>query len=339
MEAIQQLIQSTIQSGGLILVILIVFLTALLAAYGVATLIASRSDASRRLAGPTGLEAGGDLLSGGNLRLAAPLTGVGGTFEKISHFILPKGALEPNNALRLQMIRAGFYNTRVVRIYYLARILLAVTLVLAVSFALPFFVPETAIQNVIILSFALGMLGFFAPVYYLSRRVTKRQFAIRIGFPDSLDMLLVCVESGLGLDGALARVSQEIGRAHPLLAEQFGFVGRELRVGRDRETALRSMAERVGIDEVSSLVTLLIQTDKLGTSIGDALRAHAYEMRSTRLLRAEEKAHKLPVKLSIPLIFFILPALLLVILSPAAMSIGRDMFPALKNVDLSIFSQ
>ena len=99
------------------------------------------------------------------------------------------------------------------------------------------------------------------------------------------------------------------------------------------------MAERVGIDEVSSLVTLLIQTDKLGTSIGDALRAHAYEMRSTRLLRAEEKAHKLPVKLSIPLIFFILPALLLVILSPAALSIGRDMFPALKNVDLSIFSQ
>jgi tight adherence protein C len=150
-------------------------------------------------------------------------------------------------------------------------------------------------------------------------------------------MLLVCVESGLGLDGALARVADEIGRAHPLLSEQFGFIGRELRVGRDREVALRSMAERIGIDEVTSLVTLLIQTDKLGTSIGDALRAHAYEMRSTRLLRAEEKAMKLPVKLSIPLIFLILPALLLVILAPASLSIGREMFPALKNVDLSIF--
>lgn len=339
MEAIRQLLDSAIASGGLVLVVVLIFVCALLAAYGIGSLVTARSDARRRLAGPTGLEAGGDLLSGGNLRLAAPLTGVGGTFERISQFVLPKGAIEPNNALRLQMVRAGFYNTRVVRIYYLARILLAATLALAASFAIPFFAPETPIQTTIIMSFAAGMLGFFAPVYYLSRRVSKRQVSIREGFPDSLDMLLVCVESGLGLDGALARVSEEIGRAHPLLAEQFGFVGRELRVGRDRETALRSMAERIGIDEVSSLVTLLVQTDKLGTSIGDALRAHAYEMRSTRLLRAEEKAHKLPVKLSVPLIFFILPALLLVILSPAAMSIGRDMFPALKNVDLSIFSQ
>ena len=99
------------------------------------------------------------------------------------------------------------------------------------------------------------------------------------------------------------------------------------------------MAERIGLDEVSSLVTLLIQTDKLGTSIGDALRAHAYEMRTTRLLRAEEKAMKLPVKLSMPLIFFILPALLLVILAPASLSIGRDMFPKLRGVDLSIFDK
>ena len=339
MEAIRQLLQSVVESGGIVLILAAVFVCALLASYGVATLIAARSDTRRRLAGASGLEAGGDLLQGGNLRLSTPLTGVGGLFERISQFILPRGAIEPNNALRLQMIQAGFYNTRVVRIYYLARILLAVGLALAIGLVLPVIAPETSIQTIIIMAFAGGLLGYFAPVYYLSRRVTKRQLSIREGFPDALDMLLVCVESGLGLDGALARVAQEIGRAHPLLAEQFGFVGRELRVGRDRETALRSMAERIGIDEVSSLVTLLVQTDKLGTSIGDALRAHAYEMRSTRLLRAEEKAHKLPVKLSIPLIFFILPALLLVILSPAAMSIGRDMFPALKNVDLSLFGR
>ena len=338
MEAVRQLLESMIQSGGLILVVVIIFVCALLTAYGIATLVTSRSDARRRLAGPTGLEAGGDLLSGGNIRLSAPLTGVGGLFERISRIVLPKGAIEPNNSLRLQMIRAGYYNTRVIRIYYLARILLAIAFVLATSLAMPIFAPETPIRTIIILSFTAGAMGYFLPVYFLSRRVSKRQLSIREGFPDALDMLLVCVESGLGLDGALARVADEIGRAHPLLAEQFGFVGRELRVGRDRETALRSMAERIGIDEVSSLVTLLVQTDKLGTSIGDALRAHAYEMRSTRLLRAEEKAHKLPVKLSIPLIFFILPALLLVILAPAALSIGRDMFPALKGVDLSIFN-
>ncbi len=339
MEAIRQILESVLDSGGLVLIVAAIFVCALLAAYGVTTLIAARNDARRRLAGETGLAAGGDLLSGGSLRLTAPLTGVGGMFERLSQIFLPKGAMEPNNALRLQMIQAGFYNTRVVRIYYLARILMAVSMVLLVAFIVPLFAPETAIQSVIFLAFAAGSLGYFAPVFYLSRRVTKRQTAIREGFPDALDMLLVCVESGLGLDGALARVAEEIGRAHPLLSEQFGFVGRELRVGRDRETALRSMAERIGIDEVSSLVTLLIQTDKLGTSIGDALRAHAYEMRSTRLLRAEEKAMKLPVKLSVPLIFFILPALLLVILSPAALSIGRDMFPKLKGVDLSIFDR
>lgn len=339
MEAIRQILESTIDSGGLLLVVVAIFVCALLAAFGIVTLFTSRSDARRRLAGETGLAAGGDLLAGGSLRLTTPLTGVGGLFEKLSGYILPKGAIEPNNALRLQMIQAGFYNTRVVRIYFLSRILFAVGFALAVAIIMPLFAPKTDIQSLIFLSFAAGMMGYFTPVFYLSRRVRKRQLSIREGFPDALDMLLVCVESGLGMDGALARVADEIGRAHPLLAEQFGFIGRELRVGRDRESALRSMAERIGVDEVTSLVTLLIQTDKLGTSIGDALRAHAYEMRSTRLLRAEEKAMKLPVKLSVPLIFFILPALLLVILGPAALSIGRDMFPKLKGVDLSIFDK
>lgn len=337
MEAIRQLLDSVVQSGGLLLVVMIIFVCALLAAFGIATLATSRSDARRRLAGATGLAAGGDLLSGGSLRITAPLTGVGGLFERIAQFILPKRAMEPDNALRVKMIQAGYYNTRVIRIYYLMRILLAVGVALSLALVMPILAADTAIQSVIILAGAAGMMGYFLPVFLLSRRVRKRQLSIREGFPDALDMLLVCVESGLGLDGALARVADEIGRAHPLLSEQFGFIGRELRVGRDREVALRSMAERIGIDEVTSLVTLLIQTDKLGTSIGDALRAHAYEMRSTRLLRAEEKAMKLPVKLSVPLIFFILPALLLVILAPASISIGRDMFPALQNVDLSIF--
>lgn len=340
METIRQLFDTAIEFGGLLLVVGIIFVCALLAAYGIAALISSRSEANRRLAGNnTGLAGGGDLLSGGSLRLTAPLTGVGGVFERISQFILPKGAIEPDNALRLQMIRAGFYNTRVVRIYYLARILLAVAMAAAVVIVLPIFAPDTPTPSIVIFAGAGGMLGYFFPVYYLSKRVSKRQMNIREGFPDALDLLLVCVESGLGLDGALARVADEIGRAHPLLSEQFGFVGRELRVGRDREAALRSMAERIGIDEVTSLVTLLIQTDKLGTSIGEALRAHAQEMRTTRLLRAEEKAMKLPVKLSIPLIFFILPALLLVILSPAVLSIGRDMFPKLKGIDLEVLEK
>ncbi|MCZ6452693.1 MAG: hypothetical protein O6909_00500, partial [Alphaproteobacteria bacterium] len=126
MEAIRQLLDSVVQSGGLLLVVMIIFVCALLAAFGIATLATSRSDARRRLAGATGLAAGGDLLSGGSLRITAPLTGVGGMFERIAQIILPKGAMEPDNALRVKMIQAGYYNTRVIRIYYLMRILLAV---------------------------------------------------------------------------------------------------------------------------------------------------------------------------------------------------------------------
>jgi tight adherence protein C len=328
MAFMEQLAESMAGSGGLVLILALVFSCALLLSFGIATIVNERAETRRRLLGGEEHYAAG---SHGGLSQRDPLQGLGGTMERIAQFILPGGQMEPTSELRRQMVQAGFYNLRVIRVYYAARILLAAGFGVGTVMLIPLLKPDATVSSIIVLGAAVAALGFFVPTYYISRRTTKRQTAIREGFPDSLDMLLVCVESGLGIDGAIARVSREIGRAHPLVAEHFALVGNELRVGRAREAALRAMSDRVGIDEVTSLVSLLVQTDRLGTSMADALRSHAYEMRNTRMLRAEEKAYKLPVKLSAPLIFFILPALLIVILSPALLDMGRDMVPALRG--------
>jgi tight adherence protein C len=151
--------------------------------------------------------------------------------------------------------------------------------------------------------------GLYGPTLFIRIRADRRRRAILNAFPDALDLLLVCVEAGLGLEAAFARVGMEMTRSHPLLAEQFGLVVLELRAGRSREDALRRMAERAGADEIRSFATLLIQSTKLGSSIAQTLRVYASEMREKRRMRAEEKAHRLPVLLSIPLVTCMLPVI------------------------------
>ena len=141
--------------------------------------------------------------------------------------------------------------------------------------------------------------------------------------------MLVCVEAGLGLEAAFARVGQEMTRSHPLLAEQLGSVVLELRAGRSREDALRRMADRAGVDEIRAFATLLIQSTKLGSSIGQTLRVYASEMREKRRMRAEEKAHRLPVLLSIPLVACMLPVMIGVLMLPAVIRTVRVLMPAL----------
>ncbi|HZD54594.1 MAG TPA: type II secretion system F family protein [Woeseiaceae bacterium] len=334
MELVNRIAEAVRGSGGITLVIGLVFVSVLMLVFAIASIMDARARERRRLLGTGGASVTG---AGeyGSPQGSDSLASVAERLDAIASVILPKGRMEPSTALRREMIQAGLYSQRAVRIYYLSRLLLAVGLGLATIFALPILQPTMSLRAVGFLGIAISGLGFYVPAFYLSRRTRKRQTRIREGFPDALDLLLVCVESGLGIDSAIARVSQEIGRAHPLISEQFGLVSNELRVGRDREEALRALADRIGIDEVSSLVSLLVQTDKLGTSMAAALRAHAEEMRSKRMLRAEEKAYKLPVKLSGPLVFFILPALLLVILSPAALEMSRVIGPAIHQAGSS----
>ncbi len=168
--------------------------------------------------------------------------------------------------------------------------------------------------------------GLYVPNVIVSGRADRRKQEILNGFPDALDLMLVCVEAGLGIDACFARVGQEIVELHPKLAELFASVSLELRAGRARAEALKNMAKRSGVEEIQSFATLVVQSDKLGSSIGQALKVYGGEMREGRRMRAEEKAHRLPVLLSIPMVLFLLPTMVGVLALPASISLRETMF-------------
>ena len=236
---------------------------------------------------------------------------------------------ERRSQLRVKMMRAGFLGAKAARNYYIARILLGFALPAVWLLSLPLLSREFAFEHVLIGAAVLAFAGLYGPSIWLSIRTSNYQRMITESFPDALDMMMVCVEAGLGLDAAFDRVGRQIAHAHPALAQQFGIVSLELRAGKGREEALRNLAERVGLEEVNSFTSLLIQSDRLGTSIAQTLRVYSDEMRATRALRAEEQAHKLPVKLSIPLVCFILPSMLAVVMLPAVIIVIRVLLPAL----------
>ncbi|HSV02901.1 MAG TPA: type II secretion system F family protein, partial [Phenylobacterium sp.] len=180
---------------------------------------------------------------------------------------------------------------------------------------------------------ALGFcgLGLIAPRALLDNRINARKTQLEQEFPDALDLMVVCVEAGLGLESAFVRVTREVGESHPRISEEFDRVVQELAAGRSRADALRAMADRTDVESVRSFVALLIQTDTLGTSIGQTLRTYSNEMRDHRFLAAEEKAMRIPVLLTIPLVACILPVILTALLLPAGLDMARNLGPALKG--------
>lgn len=163
----------------------------------------------------------------------------------------------------------------------------------------------------------LALIGSYVPSIWLRIKTANRKEKILEGFPDALDLLVVCVEAGMGLDAALDRVGEEMKISNDIISEELKLFNKEMRIGKTRRDALKNLARRTGVEDVNNLVTLLVQTDKFGTSVGQALRVHSDFMRVQRRQRAEEKAVKLPLKLLFPLIFFIFPSLFVVILGPA----------------------
>ena len=170
-----------------------------------------------------------------------------------------------------------------------------------------------------------GLIGYLAPVYWITKRTQQRQQEITNGFPDALDLMLVCVEAGQSLDQAILRVSSDSEAAHPSLAEEFAIVGAEMRAGKERNAVLRGSRarDRAGVSDVSSFVTVLVQSAAFGTSIAQALRVYAAEMRDKRLMRAEEKANLLPTKLTLGTMAFTVPPLLLILIGPSIIEILR----------------
>jgi tight adherence protein C len=234
-------------------------------------------------------------------------------------------------ALRQQLIAAGYPAPYAPRVYTLIRLVLVLGLpvLVVLFFWLTASSPSTLkLYASLVIAAALGL---YVPNLFIRARADRRQRELVNAFPDALDLMLVCVEAGLGLEAAFSRVGMEMTSSHPLLAEQFGSVVLELRAGRSLEDALRRLADRAGADDIRAFATLLIQSTKLGSSISQTLRTYASEMREKRRLRAEEKAHRLPVLISIPLVACMLPTMIGVLMLPAAIRVIRAVVPALHH--------
>jgi tight adherence protein C len=226
---------------------------------------------------------------------------------------------------------AGFTHPSASALFVVARFSLAIGLPLAfILFQALSAKPMTGIP-LIVFAVALCGLGLIAPRAVVDNRCTARRTQLEQEFPDCLDLMVVCVEAGLGLESAFVRVADDVKESHPRIAEEFDRMSDELRAGRSRADALRSLAERADVDAVKSFVALLIQTDSLGTSVGQTLKTYAAEMREHRFLKAEEKAMRVPVLMTIPLVACILPVIVTALMLPPIIDVIRTMVPALKG--------
>jgi tight adherence protein C len=217
--------------------------------------------------------------------------------------------------LRRRLIQAGIFDARAAAYFFLARAVLAATTALAVFLFLPLFVAlSVSMQWVAVV--VGGIAGYVAPSMYLDRRVARRRNEHRAGFPDFMDLLVVCADSGLSMEAALERVGRELGASYPSLCTNLHMANLEIRAGRRMTEALDHLGDRLGLEEARSFATLIQQSAELGSSITDALRVYSDDMRHKRLSRAEEKAYSLPAKLAIPMMVCIFPVLFVVILLP-----------------------
>lgn len=223
---------------------------------------------------------------------------------------------------RMKLIQAGYRSRNAVSTYHLFRFVLGVSL-LAIGTLVILFQTETPSLTTVILTVLLpGVAGYYLPDYWVERRKQVRQEDVTNGFPDALDLMLVCVEAGQSLDQAILRVSNEVSKPYPALGEEFEIVANEMRAGKDRVTVLRDMGERCGVSDISAFVTVLVQSATFGTSISDALRVYASEMRDKRVMRAEEKANTLPTKLTLGTMMFTVPPLMIILVGPSLYEIG-----------------
>ena len=236
-----------------------------------------------------------------------------------------------SDELRARLVAAGYRSREAPRVFNVIRLVMTLGLPTIVLLLLLRTSGDISLLKLYAVGVSLALFGLYAPNIFIASRAARRRAEILRGFPDALDLMLVCVEGGLGLDAAFGRVGAEVARSHPLLAELMATLVLELRAGMSRDEALRRMADRAGVEEIGAFVTLLIQSAKLGSSIGQTLRIYASEMRERRKLKAEEKAHRLPVLLSVPLVACMLPTMIGVLMLPAAIRVVRVLVPALSG--------
>jgi tight adherence protein C len=280
----------------------------------VMSLVLSAQSPERRRLRNLAVAGGGDL----GLTSESLLNDIDPRFRRLPG--VPKSPKDMNR-LRKRLAMAGFESPRSIATYSILQ--LAVPAAFALSALLIFGTSGSGF----LLIFVFGAIGYLLPGMYVSRQIDKRKLQIQNGLPDALDLLIVCVEAGCGLDQAIVKVSDELQYAYPALSHELRLVTTEVRAGKPRLDAFKNFAARTKVDDVRSLVALLIQTDKFGTSIAQALRTHAETSRTKRRQRAEERAAKVGVKLVFPLVLLLFPALYVVILGPAVIQFFRVFVP------------
>jgi len=227
--------------------------------------------------------------------------------------------------LRQRLVAAGIYDPHAAAYYFLARGAVAVAFAVAGYFVLPLvgFAGKTSFWLFVI---GAGGLGYLAPSIYLDRRIAARRLEHQAGFPDFMDLLVVCADAGLSMEASLDRVGRELGDSYPSLTANIHMANLEIRAGRTMTEALEHLGDRLGLEEARSFATLIAQSDELGSSISDALRVYSDDMRHKRLSRAEEKAYSLPAKLAVPMMVCIFPVLFIVILCPVIVRVAVGMW-------------
>ena len=321
-----------------VLVLAGLFVGILMVTLGAALAIADRDQIGRRLAlaqGDHGAAA---------IEVRRHLAGEGPSSSKLTRFVAPSDERE-RLAVRQRLVQAGFRGAHAVRNYYLIRSGLGLVLPLplligtfafalnAGSFTVDLPIIGFSASSTLVLLALLVALGFYLPPFFLRRRIKLRQRAIREGFPHALDLMQVAVQAGLGFDAALARGGEELQTAHPFLAEEFLVVVLELRAGKPRDRVLQDLALRTGVEEINSFQTVMNQSIRYGTSISDALEIYAKEMRHKRIMRAEELASQMPVKMSLVMVAFLLPTLFLIFMGPVAIRFIRVISPLLSGFE------
>jgi tight adherence protein C len=252
----------------------------------------------------------------------------GAIVEPIARFARPSDS-EEMSGLRARLMQAGWRGQSGPMLFFGTKAILALLLPFLALIVSQIFGIAVSGTGSMVLLVLIAAVGYYFPNVILSGRVRERRREIFEAFPDATDLIIVCIEAGLGLDAAIARAGREMSVRSASLADELTLIGVELRMGATRERALRNFATRSGVDEISMFVAMILQADRFGTSIAESLRVHAEELRLRRRLRAEEQAAKIPLKLLFPLIFCIFPALLLVLLGPAVIQIYRTLLPTM----------
>jgi tight adherence protein C len=305
--------------------LLLLFIAVAALSFTVVNLGTARAQARSRL---TGEKTPGEVIRTGSLRGAASES----AWAKVVDAVEKSGLSlvdSRDQQLRQRLAAAGFTAPYAPRVFTLVRLLMVVGLPVILLTFHWLSGGSPGVFGLYIQAMIAALAGLYLPGLFVRAKADRRQQELLNGFPDALDLMLVCVEAGQGLEAAFNRVGQEMVHSHPLIAQQLGTVVLELRAGRSREDALRRLADRAGVDEIRSFSTLLIQSSKLGSSIAQTLRIYASEMREKRRMRAEEKAHRLPVLLSVPLVACMLPVMIGVLMLPAVIRVMRTLLPAM----------